>query len=101
MKGAAFEGILERGEEAALREDLIEQDRPEGVRLLVRLIVYPAVAPHHDHLVESEDPKPVAADRSIVAASRNHSDYLLFLLAPSIANGYTYSSSQTMLPQTL
>jgi hypothetical protein len=45
--------------------------------------------------------KSVASDRSIVAASRNHSDYLLFLLAPSIANGYTRSSSQTMLPQTL
>ena len=57
--------------------------------------------PHHDHLVESEVSKPVAADRSIVVASRNHSDYLRFLLAPSIANGYTYSSSQTMLPHTL
>jgi hypothetical protein len=38
-------GADELGEEAALREDLVDQDRPEGVRLLVRLKVYPAVAP--------------------------------------------------------
>ena len=37
-------GADELGEEAALREDLVDQDRPEGVRLLVRLEVYPAIA---------------------------------------------------------
>jgi hypothetical protein len=94
-------GADELGEEEALREDLVDQDRPGGVHLLVRLEVCPAIDPHHDHLVESEVSKPVAADRSIVAASRNHSDYLLFLLAMSDANCYTYSSSQTMLPQAL
>jgi hypothetical protein len=35
----------ELDEEAALREDLVDQNRPEGLRLIVRLEVYPAVAP--------------------------------------------------------